>query len=146
MTTRARDAGPFAREIEHTADLGLEVEAPALPLLFERAGLAVLALMVELTTVEPRERVALALEADGLEELLHDWLQTLLVRFQVDGFAACELAVEEVDARTIRGTAAGERIDPSRHRLYTELKGVTYHQLAVRRTDGGWWARIILDV
>src|SRR2546428_529769 len=44
MVTRARDGGPFAREVEHTADLGLEIEAPTLPLLFERAGLAMLRL------------------------------------------------------------------------------------------------------
>src|SRR5439155_1020070 len=60
MVTRARDPGPFVREIEHTADLGLEVEAPSLPLLFERAGLGMLGLMIDLAAVEPRERVAIA--------------------------------------------------------------------------------------
>ena len=44
MVTRARDPGPLAREIEHTADLGLEVEAPSLGVLFERAGLGMLGL------------------------------------------------------------------------------------------------------
>ena len=48
--------------------------------------------------------------------------------------------------RAIRASGAGERVDPSRHRLYTELKGVTYHQLAVRETPHGWWARVIFDV
>jgi SHS2 domain-containing protein len=146
MVTRARDPGPLAREIAHTADVGLEVEAPTLPLLFERAGLAVLALMLDLAAVEPRERVALAIDAPGTEELLHDWLQDLAVRAQTGGLVACELEVTHLDACSVRGTAAGERVNPSRHHLYTELKGVTYHQLAVRPTDGGWWARIILDV
>src|SRR6059036_2081940 len=133
---RARDVGSFAREIAHTADLGLEVEAPTLPVLFERAGLAMLGLMLDLGGVEARERVALATRAPGLEELLHDWLQDLLVRAQT-GVVACELDVTHVDPATVRGTAAGERVDPSRHRLYTELKGVTYHQLAVRETASG---------
>jgi SHS2 domain-containing protein len=146
VVTRARDGGPFAREVAHTADLGLEVEAPTLAAVFERAGLAMLALMVDLAAVEPRERVSLALEADSLEELLHDWLQALLVRFQAAGFAISELAVEEVSARSVRGWGAGEHVDRSRHRLYTEIKGVTYHQLAVRETPAGWGARLILDV
>src|SRR5216117_3997749 len=136
MVTRARDLGPCVREIEHTADLGLEVEAPSLPLLFERAGLGMLALMSGLAAVEPRERVAIALAADDREALLHDWLQHLLVRLQAGPFAMSELAVEEVSERVLRG----------RHRLYTEVKGVTYHRLALRETAGGWWARIILDV
>jgi SHS2 domain-containing protein len=146
MVTRARDRGPLAREIEHTADLGFEVEAPSPALLFERAGLAMAALMVELDTVEPRERVALAVEAEGREELLHDWLQALLVRFGRDGFVPCELDVDVADARRAAGTAAGERFDRRRHRLLTELKAVTWHGLAVREHDRGWWARVIFDV
>src|SRR5204862_253412 len=66
MVTRARDPGPFVREIEHTADLGLEVEAPSLPLLFERAGLGMLALMIDLAAVEPREQVANVAHLPGI--------------------------------------------------------------------------------
>jgi SHS2 domain-containing protein len=60
VVTRAREPGPLAREIEHTADLGLEIEAPTMAVLFERAGLAMAGLMVELDAVEPRERLTLA--------------------------------------------------------------------------------------
>lgn len=146
MVTRARDPGPLAREIEHTADLGLEVEAPTAAVLFERAGLAMVGLMVDLDAVEPRERVGIAVEGESLEELLHDWLQALLVRFGTDGFVPCEIEVEAVTDRRVAGTVAGERFDPIRHRLLTELKAVTWHQLAVRPRDGGWWARVIFDV
>jgi len=144
--TRARDAAPLAREIEHTADVGFEVEAPGLAELFERAGLAMLGVMVDLAGVEPRERVDITVEAEGLEELLHDFLTDLLVRVESTGFIACELALDVVDARRVRGEAAGERIDRSRHGLYGLVKAVTYHQLAVEQRDGGWWARVILDV
>src|SRR5438876_9249436 len=146
MVTRARDPGPLAREIEHTADLGLEVEAPSLAVLFERAGLGMLALMIDLAAVEPRERVELACEAEDRETLLRDWLQSLLVRLQAERLALCELGVEAISEGAVRGWGRGERVDRSRHRLYTEIKGVTYHELAVRERDGGWWARFILDV
>src|SRR5438046_8870206 len=109
MVTRARDPGPFVREIEHTADLGLEVEAPSLPLLFERAGLGMLALMIDLTAVEPRERVAIALAAEDRESLLHDWLQHLLVRLPAGSFAVSEPAVEAVSQRARRAGDAGGR-------------------------------------
>ena len=146
MVTRARDPGLLAREIEHTADLGLEVEAPTLGALFERAGLAVLGLMLELATVEPRERIEVAVEAADREALLHDWLHALLVRLQGGGFAVSELAVEAVTERSVRGWGAGERVDRARHPVYTEIKGISYHELAVRQTAAGWWARIIVDV
>src|SRR3989441_2557489 len=115
MVTRARDPGPFGREIEHTADRGREVEAPSLPLLFERAGLGMLALMIDLTAVEPHERVAIALAAEDRESLLHDWLQHLLVRLQAGSFAVSELAVEQVSERALHAWGAGERVDRGRH-------------------------------
>ena len=146
MTTRAGDLGAAVREIEHTADLGIEVEAPTLPLLFERAGIATLALMLDLAAIEPRTRATIALAADDVEELLHDWLQALVVRVQTDGLAFAELTVDAIDGQSVRGEGAGERVDPRRHRTYTEIKGVTYHQLAVRERPGGWWARVIFDV
>ena len=145
MVTRARDPGPLAREIEHTADLGLEVEAPTLGVLFERAGLAVLGLVVDVAAVEPRVRVDLTVAADGHEALLHDWLQALLLRLQTERFALSELAVEAVGTDRVRGWGAGEPLDRTRHAIYTEIKGVSYHELAVRATSSGWWARVILD-
>jgi SHS2 domain-containing protein len=146
VVTRARDPGPLAREIEHTADLGLEIEAPTAAILLERAGLAMAGLMVDLDAVEPRERLTLAVEAESWEELLHDWLQALLVRFGTDGFVPCEIEVETTAETRITATLAGERFDQTRHQLLTELKAVTWHQLAVRQQDCGWWARLIFDV
>jgi len=146
MPTRAGDPGTVVREIEHTADVGFELEAPTLAALFERAGLATLEVAIALETVERRERVALEVRADDLTSLLHDWLQHLVVLLQARGFAPSELAAEEVSTDVVRGWGAGERIDRARHRLYTEVKGVSYHELAVRETATGWWARVILDV
>jgi SHS2 domain-containing protein len=146
VVTRARAGEPLAREIEHTADVGLEVEAPTLAVLFERAGLAMLGLMVDVAAVAPRDTLPLVVEADGYTELLHDFLTALLVACTARGFVAAELSVDAVDMRTVRATARGEPLDPERHDLHGEIKAVTYHELAVRPLPGGWWARIIFDV
>jgi protein archease len=147
VATRARDAGPLVREIEHTADLGFEVEAPTLPALFERAGLGLTGFMVDLAAVEPRAQTTLAVEADGLAELLHDFLQALLVRLQTGAFVAAELAVHVQGTARVEAVARGEPLDVRRHGFRGELKAVTYHELAVRQAPGGgWWARVIVDV
>src|SRR5262245_8837963 len=112
MATRARDAGPLVREIEHTADLAFEVEAPTLEALFERAGLGLTGFMVDLAAVEPRAETTLAVEADDLAELLHDFLQHLLVRLQTDGFVAAELAVRLEGTGRALAAARGETLDP----------------------------------
>lgn len=146
MVTRARDGEPLAREIEHTADVGLEVEAPTLAVLFERAGLAMLGLMVDLTAVAPRDVLPLVVEACGRVELLHDFLTALLVACTAHGFVASELVVDVVDERTVHATAVGEPLDLARHDVRTEIKAVTYHELDVRPVPGGWQARVIFDV
>jgi len=90
MTTRAGDPAWSAREIEHTADVGFEIEAPGWEALLERAGLVVAALIVSLDGVSARQTVRIDVTAASREELLHDWLQAILVRVQA-GFVPCEL-------------------------------------------------------
>jgi len=144
MTTRAGDPAWSAREIEHTADVGFEVEAPGWESLLERAGLVVAALIVSLDGVSARETVRLDVVAGDREELLHDWLQAILVRVQA-GFVPCEIDVEATDT-VLAAVLRGEALDPARHQVHGELKGVTWHGLAVEAGSGGVRARIILDV
>jgi SHS2 domain-containing protein len=146
VVTRARDAETFGREIDHTADVGLEIDAPTLAILFERAGLAMLGLMVDLAGVAPREVLPLSVEADGHAELLHDFLTALLVACTARGFVASELGVDAIDDRMVRATARGEPLDADRHDVHGEIKAVTYHELSVRRVAEGWRARVIFDV
>jgi SHS2 domain-containing protein len=144
MTTRAGDAAWSAREIAHTADVGFEVEASSWNALLERAGLVVAGTIVGLEGVAAREAVRLEITAGDREELLHDWLQAVLVRVQ-GGLVPCEISVEASGTR-LAALLQGEALDPTRHRLHGEVKGVTWHGLAVEDTVDGMRARVILDV
>jgi SHS2 domain-containing protein len=145
MTTHAGDSTWSAREIEHTADVGFEVEAPTWGLLLERAALVVAAEIVALEGVQASEAVRLEVAAGDREELLHDWLQTVLVRVQA-GFVPCEVTAEAASATRVVATLRGEALDPRRHRVHGEVKGVTWHALAVEEILGRLRARVILDV
>lgn len=146
MATRAGESPP-PREIEHTADLGFEVEGPTLGAVFERAGLAMLAYVADLDSVRAEDAHVFEVATEGdLVDLLHDFLTALLVEAQTRRFVACALHVVPLDGRRLRVAAWGERVDAAGPRLHGELKGVTYHQLAVEETAAGWRARVILDV
>ncbi|MGH7342514.1 MAG: archease [Candidatus Rokuibacteriota bacterium] len=145
MTTRAGDAAWSARDIEHTADVGFEVDAPSWPVLLERAALVVAAMIVALDGVAARETVRLEVAADDREELLHDWLQAVLIRVQ-GGFVPCEVTVDEASDTRVAATLRGEPLDPQRHRMHGEVKGVTWHGLALEETPTGLRARVIVDV
>lgn len=139
-------AEPLFREIEHTADLGIEIEADTADELFRRAGLALFSLMVGLEGVETREERKEMVQAEGWEDLLHDWLSRLLHNFLQDGFIAAKITIDELDATHIRARLAGEKLDYERHNFETEIKAVTYHQLSVTCENGRWLARVIFDV
>jgi SHS2 domain-containing protein len=139
-------AEPLFREIEHTADLGIEVEADTPQELFRRAGLALFSLMISLDDVEVREEREEIIEAEDWDELLHDWLSSLLHQFLQDGFIAAAIAIDEIDSTHVHARLAGEKLAYDRHAFETEIKAVTYHQLSVTCENDHWRARVIFDV
>ncbi len=134
------------REIEHTGDIGIEVEAPTRPELFARAALAMARLMVEEEGIEPLERREVEARGGDDAEVIHDLLAAALNLFLVDGFIWRDAAAAEDGGRVVL-RLSGEAFDRRRHTLLGEIKAVTYHQLSVSKTEaGGWRARVIFDV
>jgi len=134
------------REIAHTADVGFEVEAPTLAGCFERAALGLACTIADADGIAARLRRVVAVRAGDRVALLHDFLHTLLLLVQVDGFLPAGAEVTAIDEGSLRAVVAGEPLDPSRHHLHGEVKGVTWHGLSVERRGGAWHARVILDV
>jgi SHS2 domain-containing protein len=134
------------REIEHTADLGIEVKATDLPGLFASAGEALYALIADTSTVATKETIAVSATGNGWEELLHDWLSELLAQFNLRNFLGKKCEIKELDANHVESQVKGEILDLKRHRFNTEIKGVTYHHLKVWQDDGSWHAQVIFDV
>lgn len=136
---------------DHTADLGLRVEAPTREALFEEAARAFTALIVEEpdATVRAVERLDVALVAPEAADLLFDWLHALLVAFEVRHLLHSRFAaeLEERDGvLRLQASAWGERVDPARHRLLREVKAITYHGLWLGPYGAAWAAEVIVDV
>ena len=134
------------REIEHTADLGIEAEAENLPALFAAAGEALSGLIADPSGVELKEEIAVSATGDGWEELLHAWLCELLAQFNLKGFVGKHCEIMRLEPSCVQGLVKGETLDLKRHRFHTEIKGVTYHGFKVWQEDGAWHARVIFDV
>ncbi len=134
------------REIQHTADLGIEVTAADQPGLFACAGEALYALIADPATIESRDAINISAAGDGPEELLHAWLCELLALFNIQGFVGKRCQVAHIGEGQIQGQVSGEKLDLKRHVFHTEIKGVTYHDFRVWREAGAWHARVIFDV
>ena len=136
------------REIEHTADLGIEVEATDLSGLFSTAGEALYSLIADPSGIEEKEEISISVSVTdkGEEELFHAWLRELLAQFNLKGFVGNRCEVKSVGPGRVEAQVKGEVLDLKRHRFHTEIKGVTYHGFRVWQEHGKWRARVIFDV
>jgi SHS2 domain-containing protein len=134
---------------DHTGDVGIKLEAPTLPQLFQAAVEAFAQAITDPARVSPRTDVAVELSAAAPDLLLADWLRETLYQFEARDFLAstadADVEVEAAACR-VRGTLHGERFDPSRHAIKVLVKAITYHRLEVVRAAGGWAATVILDI
>ena len=128
------------RWIDHTGELELELEAPNERGLFE-AGLH--AMRDLLTGDEARERIEVPDELSGSDRalLIADWLGELAYLAETRGLVPDDLETFELDERGAKATVLGTVGDPPHL-----VKGVTYHRLRFEPADGGWRARVVLDV
>ena len=134
------------REIEHTADLGIEAEGANPAELFAAAAEGFYSLIADTAGVEPKQEIHVEASGGDLEELLQAWLSELLAEFNLRGFVGKDCAVKQIEAERVFGTVKGEPLDLTRHRFHTEIKAVTYHELKVWQDNGVWRARVIFDV
>lgn len=143
------------RFLDHTADVGAEIEAVSLDELFAEAARALLETIVDPAAVRASLHRDFELSAPDLETLFVDWLGELVYVFEVDRQLFRDAAVTVTEAEgpeTGRGwrlaaVARGEPYDPDRHPIRVLVKAVTHHQLAVGcGDDGTWHVRVIFDI
>ena len=131
---------------DHTADIGLRVEAASLEELFVEAARGLMSLLVEnVDDVRPIAEESISLVGSEVDYLLFDWLNELLFLFESRSLLFGEFVVR-IDDAGLTATMRGEPCDRSRHRMAHEVKAVTYHGLSVDQTESGWRTELILDI
>lgn len=139
-------AQPTYRLIEHTADVGVELDAPNLPELFALAARALFDIQVDLSQAKPTRSVAVQVTGSDLVDLLVAWLNELQFRFEADRLVFAEFDVQEVSDTAVRAVCRGEPYERARHGSKVLVKAVTYHMAAVEKRPDRWFARVLFDV
>jgi SHS2 domain-containing protein len=132
------------------ADLAFRAWGPTLEATFIAAAEATMHAMVEdLATIAPQEERAWEVHEEQLDLLLLQFLQELL--FYKDAqrlllrVSAVQITAQD-HGFALQARAAGEPLDPARHALGADVKGVTLHRLQVVQSPNGWEATVVLDV
>ena len=131
---------------DHTADLGLRIQAADLNRLFGEAGQALFsAIVANPQVIELVQEVRFSVAAERVDDLLHDWLAELLFTFDSRRLLFGRFDVHMSETNLV-ATAYGEVFDPLRHELRMEIKAITYHGLKLEQTANGWLAEVIVDI
>jgi len=142
----SRSSPPPFKIIEHTADTGFEVTGENLARLFENAGLVLFHLLWD-SPAGPEDRaVPIRVAGDDAAELLVSFLEEFLYLQDARELVFTRLTVEEAEPRRVAATAWCHPFQQGRDEAKLVAKAVTYHQIRVQEIDGGWVARVVLDI
>jgi len=137
---------PRWEHFSHGADIGIRGIGESADEAFEQAALALSAVVADISTIAPKERVEVRCDAPDLELLLVSWLNAIIYEMAVRGMLFGEFHVA-VSGHSLTGTLIGETADPERHHAAVEAKGATVTALKVaRQQDGQWMAQCVVDV
>ncbi len=138
------------RLLPHMADAFVEVQAPTLAGVFEEAAFAMFDIMTDPTAIERSFVDQFEVTSHDEISLFHDWLEQLLLKFDLDGKVYSVFHVEKIDPQNgnlcLAAKAQGGLFERGRHPAKVEIKAVTYHRMEVRATPEGYVARYILDL
>jgi SHS2 domain-containing protein len=133
-----------------TADIAFEATGRDLPELFSDAADATTNVMIEnIEAIQPRQTRQIELSNDKLDMLLFDLLQELIFLKDAERLLLRirEVQIDDRDEMyLLKATAEGETLDVEQHHQRADVKAVTLHDFAVERTEGGWKARVLLDI
>ncbi|MFH1395865.1 MAG: archease [archaeon] len=149
--------------LEHTADILFQAEAETLPELFEQCALAVEESQVDVENFKPKEKVIITGENNKIDLLLFDFLDDLLMYKDSELLMFCKFDIkieekisesEECGENNCEGktiyhltcTAYGEKIDHEKHDRKVDIKAITLHLFEVKKVEGGWKAKVLLDI
>ncbi len=136
---------PHWEHFEHQADMGVRGFGNTPAEAFEQAALAMSAIITDLSRIDPVDEVTIICEEADQELLFADWLNALIFEMSTRNmlFSQFEVFIENGH---LKARARGEPIEVKRHQPAVEIKGATYTELAVHRSQDQWLAQCVVDV
>ncbi|MEM2918652.1 MAG: archease [Candidatus Altiarchaeota archaeon] len=135
--------------LEHTADLKFIAYGKTLDELFQNSAMAIFYAMLEnIDLVSIKIKKEIELKSESIEILLHDFLSELLFIFETSSLILkkFEVKISQNGEYYLKASVFGEKFDRKKHRVSTEVKAITYHDLFVKKTEKGWMAQVVCDI
>lgn len=136
--------------LEHMADVYIAAYGEDLYEAFENAALAMFETMTNTADVKPKIEETVEVEGYDEQSLLYNWLEDLLVRFEVENMLYSKfevLSIGEKDGRLrLKAKVYGEPFNPEKHKQKVGIKAVTYHRMEIIKEPNNVIVKFILDI
>ena len=130
-----------------TADTAFTAYGKNLNEVFANAALAMFEVMVNTKQIKPKIKKTVKVKNNDLKGLLFAWLNELLIFYGSDNLAFSKFEVKVNEERMeLNAVLHGEKINVKRHEVRTEVKAATYHKMEIKKADGKWQAKVIVDI
>lgn len=146
MNTTIPDATEHWEHFYHSSDIGVRGCGPSKTSAFTQAALALMAVIVDLKTVEAKTRVKIVCAAESDDLLFFEWINALVFEIATRHIVFSKFFLT-LGAGKLQAEAWGEPVHVSRHQPAVEIKGATFTELRVEQdADGNWLAQCVVDV
>jgi len=136
--------------LEHTADLYIAAFGRSLEEAFENAASAMFEGMTDLAKVQPDQEDRIEVEGYDEQAILYNWLEALLVKFDVTGNLYSRFKVEKIEKTSkgfkLKARIWGEPFDKEKHLSKVGVKAVTYHRMEIIKQPDLVTVKFILDI
>jgi len=132
--------------IDHTADLGISVQADSVEGLFAEAVRALSELIFGSRPFTATREIQMTVTGCDWPDLMINWLREVLYLVNGDNLIPGPVAIRNIQAFTLEAAVPVDNAPCDPHDMFNEIKAVTYHAIAVEKKAGGWQARIIFDI
>ncbi len=127
-----------------TSDVLFEAYGKTAKDLFENSAEAMFSMICKLDKVEPKTEKRIEVKADSLEDLMINWLQTLIAEVDISEMFFSKFRVIEIDDKHLVAFVYGEPV--SREKGKTVVKAVTYYEFKLEKSSSGYVCRASLDI
>jgi len=136
--------------LEHTADVYIAAHGKNLEEAFENAALAMFEVMTDTEKVSQREEDSVEVEAEDEYALLYNWLEALLVKFEVKNMLYSKFKIsrleETAEGFRLKATVWGEKFNAEKHAQKVAVKAITYHRMEIIKELNKVTLEFILDI
>ncbi len=130
------------------ADVCIEATAKTAEKMFEQAGLATSAVMVQLKTLNAKTKKTFTLESEEIGKLLLEFLEELVYIKDTEGllFSKYKLKITKNKLYKLKADCYGDNVNMDKQTLLADVKAVTLHMFEVKNENGKWLCRFVLDI